>query len=144
MLATHGGRFGGYGFYLLDSKPVFTWNLLDIARIKFAAPEKLAPGKHKVVFEFTPDAAGPPIGRGGTGRLLVDGRVVDEQKMPKTVPFYLQWDDPFDIGHDTGSSVAPDDYKVPFAFTGKFDNVTYKLGESTLPKPPAQTAQVTE
>jgi len=141
VLATQGGRFGGWGFYLLDSKPVFTWNLLDITRVKFAAPEALPPGRHKVVFDFTPDATGAPVGRGGVGRLTVNGRVVSEQKMAQTVPFYLQWDDPFDIGQDTGSSVAPADYQVPFAFTGKFDTVTFRLGASTIPKaPPAVKA----
>ena len=29
MLATMGGRFGGYGLYLLKGKPVFLYNLLD-------------------------------------------------------------------------------------------------------------------
>jgi hypothetical protein len=28
MLVTDGGRFGGYGFYLLKGVPVFTWNLV--------------------------------------------------------------------------------------------------------------------
>ena len=28
MLITDGGHFGGFGFYLLKGKPVFTWNLL--------------------------------------------------------------------------------------------------------------------
>ena len=28
MLNTLGGRFGGYGLYLLKGKPVFTYNLL--------------------------------------------------------------------------------------------------------------------
>lgn len=135
VLATQGGRFGGWGFYLLDSKPVFTWNLLDITRVRFAGTEVLAPGKHNVVFSFVPDAAGPPIGRGGVGRLAVDGRMVSEQKMAQTVPFYLQWDDPFDVGQDTGSSVNDADYQVPFAFTGKLDNVTFKLGQSTMPQP---------
>jgi hypothetical protein len=28
-------RFGGYGLYLLKGKPVFTWNLLDLKRVKW-------------------------------------------------------------------------------------------------------------
>src|SRR5262249_7203556 len=32
MLITQGGRFGGYGFYLLKGKPVFTWNLVELER----------------------------------------------------------------------------------------------------------------
>ena len=32
MLATLGGRFGGYGLYVLKGKPVFTYNFLDLER----------------------------------------------------------------------------------------------------------------
>ena len=32
MIATMGGRFGGYGLYLLKGKPVFAYNLLDLER----------------------------------------------------------------------------------------------------------------
>ena len=34
MMLTSGGRFGGYGFYLLKGKPVFLWNLVDLKRIR--------------------------------------------------------------------------------------------------------------
>src|SRR5208282_2016151 len=30
MIATSGGRFAGWGFYLLKGKPVFCWNMLDL------------------------------------------------------------------------------------------------------------------
>jgi hypothetical protein len=33
MILTSGGRFAGYGFYLLKGKPVFLWNMLDLERI---------------------------------------------------------------------------------------------------------------
>ena len=33
MIVTQGGRFGGYGFYVLKGKPVFLWNLLDLKRV---------------------------------------------------------------------------------------------------------------
>ena len=45
MIVASGGRFGGYGFYLLDSKPVFLWNLLDLKRIKWEGPDALAPAE---------------------------------------------------------------------------------------------------
>src|SRR5262245_36537288 len=32
MIVTMGGRFGGYGLYLLEGKPVFVYNLLDLQR----------------------------------------------------------------------------------------------------------------
>ena len=34
MLVTQGGSFGGWGFYLLKGKPVFVYDLLDLARPK--------------------------------------------------------------------------------------------------------------
>ena len=46
MIVTQGGRFGGYGFYLLKGKPVFLWNLVDLKRIRWEGADALSPGKH--------------------------------------------------------------------------------------------------
>jgi hypothetical protein len=62
MLATLGGRFGGYGLYLLKGKPVFTYNLLDLERFRWEGQQPLPPGKHTIVFDFKYD--GPGFGRG--------------------------------------------------------------------------------
>ena len=35
MIVTEGGRFGGYGLYLLKGKPVFIYNLLDLERFRW-------------------------------------------------------------------------------------------------------------
>ena len=37
MILTSGGRFAGYGFYLLKGKPVFLWNLVEEEREKFVS-----------------------------------------------------------------------------------------------------------
>jgi hypothetical protein len=66
MLATLGGRFGGYGLYLLKGKPVFLYNFLDRERFRWEG-SALTPGKHTIVFDFTYD--GPGFGKGGTGSL---------------------------------------------------------------------------
>jgi hypothetical protein len=44
MLATMGGRFGGYGLYVLKGQPVFTYNLLDMARFRWEGATALTPG----------------------------------------------------------------------------------------------------
>jgi hypothetical protein len=44
MLVTDGGHFGGYGFYPLKGGPVFTWNLLQLALVKWKGNEALTPG----------------------------------------------------------------------------------------------------
>ena len=58
MIATSGGRFAGWGFYLLKGKPVFCWNMLDLERIKWEAPEALTPGRHIIEFDFKYDGLG--------------------------------------------------------------------------------------
>lgn len=37
MVVTLGGRFGGYGLYVLKGKPVFTYNFLDLERFRWQA-----------------------------------------------------------------------------------------------------------
>ena len=125
MIVTHGGRFAGYGFYLLKGKPVFVHNLCDFARFRWEGKEALAPGKHTVAFDFTYD--GPGLGKGGTGVLKVDGKEVANHKVPHTTPFVFQWDETFDVGSDTGTPVDDNDYQVPFKFTGKLHRLTVEL-----------------
>ena len=141
MLLTQGGRFGGWGFYLVKGKPVFTWNLLDLKRVRWEGPDALAPGKHTLVFDFKYDGVGAGtlafnnlsgIARGGTGVLKVDGKDVASQELERTIPFILQWDETFDIASDTGTGVDDRDYQVPFAFTGKIAKLNIKLDRPKL------------
>src|SRR6266496_1278577 len=103
MIVTLGGRFGGYGLYLLKGKPIFTYNLLDMERFRWEGGvggrvgadlfgRALAPGKHTLVFNFKYDGPGP--GKSGTG-------VVNS-------------------------------YQLPFKFTGTIDKLTFKLGPSQM------------
>jgi len=142
MLITQGGRFGGYGFYVLKNKPVFTWNLVDLKRVRWEGPA-LTPGKHTIEFDFKYDglgmgtlAFGSPsgIGQGGTGVLSIDGKAVDTQKMDHTLPLILQWDESLDIGSDTLTGVNDADYQPPFAFTGTLDKVTLSINRPQLTK----------
>ena len=141
MLLTSGGRFGGYGFYLLKGKPVFLWNLVDLKRIRWEGADAVPPGKHTIEFDFKYDGLGAAtlafnnmsgIGRSGTGVLKVDDKVVATQKMEHTLPLILQWDETFDIGSDTGTPVCDQDYQVPFKFTGKLNKLMLKLNRPTL------------
>jgi arylsulfatase A-like enzyme len=130
MIATLGGRFGGYGLYLLKGKPVFLYNLLALERFRWEGQDALTPGKHSIVFDFTYD--GPGAGKGGTGVLKVDGNEVARQQIPHTIPFLATIDETFDVGIDTRTSVDDGDYQVPFRFTGKIGKLTYKLGPDQL------------
>ncbi len=141
MIVTQGGRFGGYGFYLLKGKPVFVWNLVDLKRPRWEGADTLTPGKHTLEFAFKYDGLGmgtlafnnlSGIGRGGTGVLKVDGKEVATQQMDRTLPLILQWDENFDVGADTGTPVDDQDYQVPFKFTGTLDKLTLTIDRPQL------------
>ncbi len=141
MIVTEGGRFGGYGMYLLKGKPVFLWNLLDLKRVRWESNEALAPGKHTVEYDFKYDGLGfatlafndlSGIGRAGSGTLKVDGKAIATKTLERTVPMVLPWDETFDIGADTGTPVDDQDYQVPFKFTGKIDKLTVAVAAPVL------------
>ena len=140
MIVTLGGRFGGYGMFLLKGKPIFVYNLLDLKRYRWeggvgAAVDEdffgrpLQPGKHTLVFDFKYDGPGP--GKGGTGVFTVDGKELARQTIPHTIPLLMSIDETFDIGVDTRTPVD-ESYDVPFRFTGKIDKLTFKLGRVQL------------
>jgi arylsulfatase A-like enzyme len=141
MLITQGGRFGGYGFYVLKGKPVFLWNLVELRRVKWEGADALPPGKHVMEFEFKYAglgvgtlAFGSPVGvgQGGTGVLKVDGKEVATRKMARTIPFVLPWDESLDIGSDTCTGVNDADYKPPFKFTGTIKKITLTIDRPKL------------
>ena len=64
--------------------------------------------------------------------ILVDGKIVDQKTMPKTLPMILQWDESFDIGSDTLTGVNDADYTPPFALTAKLDKLTIRVDRPQL------------
>ena len=138
MIATFGGRFGGYALFLQKGKPVFVYNLLDLERFRWEGGvggivgedifgRALKPGKHTLVFDFKYD--GP--GKGGTGVLTVDGRELAKKTIAHTIPLIMSMDETLDIGMDTRTGVD-DSYELPFKFTGAINKVSYKLGPSQM------------
>jgi arylsulfatase A-like enzyme len=126
MIATTGGRWGGWGFYLLNGKPVFDYNMLILAQYRWEGTDALTPGKHTIVFEYTYD--GPGIAKGGSGELRVDNKVVATGKQKNSIAFLQVSDETFDVGIDTRTGVNDKDYQVPFAFNGKINKLTINLG----------------
>jgi arylsulfatase A-like enzyme len=130
MIVTQGGRWGGFGLYLLKGKPVFDYNMLIMAQFRWEGQQALTAGKHQIVFDFAYD--GPGIAKGGTGVLKVDGKEVATAKIPHTIAFLVVADETFDIGADSRTSVNDKDYQVPFRFNGKIDKLNFHLGPMQL------------
>ncbi len=129
MLLTQGGRFAGWGLYVLGSKPVFCYNLAAVERYCVTGKDALTPGKHNIELDFKYD--GPGLGKGGTATLLVDGKPAGEGKLARTLAFRMSLDETFDCGEDTGTPVS-EDYHVPFKFTGKIGKVGVRIGAAAL------------
>ncbi len=141
MIVTSGGRFAGYGFYLLDGKPTFTWNMLNLERIQWQGTDALTAGKHTLAFDFKYDGLGAGtlaygstsgLGQGGTGTLSVNGTVVDTKEMKNTIPTILQWDESFDVGSDTLTGVYDTDYTPPFPLTATLEKLTILVDRPQL------------
>jgi arylsulfatase A-like enzyme len=139
MIVTLGGRWGGYGLYLLKGKPVFNYNMLILAQYRWEGQQPLSVGKHTIVFDYTYE--GPGIAKGGSGVLKVDGKVVDSHKQPNSIAFLQVADETFDVGIDTRTGVNDKDYQVPFPFTGKIDKLTVHLGPSQLSRADQKKAE---
>ncbi len=129
MLLTQGGRFAGWGLWLLEGKPMFCYNLAGVETTCATGKAALTPGKHHVELDFQYD--GPGLGKGGTATLLVDGKPAGEAKLPRTLAFRMSLDETLDCGEDTGTAVT-EDYRVPFRFTGTIDRVAVRIGDAAL------------
>ena len=99
------------------------------------------PASTRVEFDFKYDGLGAGtlafnnlsgLGRSGTGTLKVDGKEVASQKMERTLPIIMQWDESFDIGSDTGTPVCDEDYQCPFPLTAKLNKLTIKIDRPQL------------
>jgi len=118
VLATIGGRFGGWVLMMQDSKPEFAYAFSNQAEHKYriASAQPIPPGQHVVRFVFKYDGG---FAKGATGTLFVDGKQVAEGRIERSIGVRFSLDETFDIGSDTGTPVV-EDYvdKMPFAFSG--------------------------
>jgi arylsulfatase len=129
MLITQGGRFAGWGLYVLGGKPIFCYNLAGVDRYYVTGKEKLTPGKHNLELDFKYE--GPGLGKGGTATLLVDGKPAGDGKLARTLAFRMSLDETLDCGEDTGTPIS-EDYHVPFKFTGKINKLTLTIDRPKL------------
>ncbi|MGH7305464.1 MAG: hypothetical protein ACRELZ_19435 [Candidatus Rokuibacteriota bacterium] len=133
VLATIGGRFGGWALLIQDSKPQFACAFSNQPEHKsrIVSDQPIPAGNHAVRFSFKYDGGG--IGKGATGTLFVDGKQVAQGQIPRTIPIRFSLDQTFDVGEDAGTPVV-EDYtdKMPFRFTGTLKKFVVILEPETL------------
>ena len=119
VLASMGGRYGGWVLMLQDSKPTFAYAYSNQPQHKYrvASDQPLAPGNHIIRVKF--DYEGGGLGKPATATLLVDEKQVAQGRVEHTVVTRFSLDETFDVGQDTGTPVLEEyESKMPFAFTG--------------------------
>jgi arylsulfatase len=123
VLAAIGGISSGWSLYVKDGKPTFYYNFFEVDHARIQSSENLPKGKSSVRVEFTPVEPGP--GKPAAVKLFINGRETGNGRVERTVPFRYSVE-PFDIGRDTVSPVS-NDYKAPFAFQGRIEQVTIEV-----------------
>jgi arylsulfatase A-like enzyme len=119
VLATVGGRYGGWALMVQDGKPLFAYAYSNQPQHKYrvGSDQPLGPGNHVIRVKFAYDGGG--IGKGATATLLVDEKQVAGGRIEHTVPVRFSLDETFDVGQDTGTPVLEEyESKMPFPFTG--------------------------
>lgn len=123
VLVAEGSASTGWSLYVnKDGVPVYTY-VFDNKRTTIGGSQRMQAGKGVIRFEFAYDGGGR--GKGGAGKLLVDGAAVGEARIDRTVPNTFSFNETFDVGTDTKSPVG--DYPRNYGFTGKIDKVAIDL-----------------
>ena len=139
MIATMGGRFGGYGLFVQKGKPVFVYNALDLERFRWEGGiggksartcwPSTQPASTRSCSTSNTTVPAPARAAPACSRSMA--RSWRRRPMPHTIPMLMAIDETFDIGSDTRTGVD-DGYELPFRFTGKIDKLTFKLGPSQM------------
>ncbi len=131
MILAQGGRFAGWSLYMKNGKLKYCYNWFNKQRYTIESPNRVPAGQATLRFEFVYDGGG--VGKGGTGRLYVNGEKVAEGRIESTVPFVFSADETEDVGEDLATPVTEDYKEGDNKFTGTIERVTI-----AVTPPPAQ------
>jgi arylsulfatase len=121
VIIAQAGRFGGWSLFMKDGKVFHEYNFFGLERTKIGSTKALTAGKHTIKYEFIIDA--PQPGSGGKCILSIDGEVVGEGEIPRTVPFAYSGDEGVDVGRDNETNVSSEYKEGDNKFTGKIHRV---------------------
>lgn len=126
-LVSLGSKFGGWGFYLKDGRPVAlmaaSQQAGDQSRVEAAQP--LPPGKALLVYDFRYDG-----GMNGGGEMVIsaNGREIGRGRIARTISKLPELTDTLDIGFDASTPVT-DDYAGDGRFPGAISKVEIAVGK---------------
>ena len=116
---------GGWSLYVKNGKPKYAYNWLAREHYVIEGGEQAARRQGQLVYDFDYDGGG--LHKGGTGKLIVDGKKVAEGRIGKTMgALYSLAAETADVGMDTFSPVTDDYDPWDNAFTGTIKTVKIK------------------
>ncbi len=121
VIVACGGFTGGYSMFIQNGKLVYNYNFLDGVHYTMYSPV-LPKGKTDLMVKYIDNGK-----FAGHAELYVNGEKVDTVDMPKTHISTFSLSEPFDVGIDNGTPVAPQLYKDAYPFTGEIDRVIFNL-----------------
>jgi arylsulfatase len=137
MIVTEGGRFGGYGLFLLKGKPVFVYNLLDLKRTAVGGRRR----RTRLAGRFAQTGQAHDRirlhlrrtrHRQGRNRRAESGRARPRHREARAHdPVPAASGRELRRGVDSRTPVDKS-YQIPFRFTGTINRVTFKLGPTQL------------
>ena len=133
VLLAMGNTLGGWSFHVHRSCLRYVHNYLGKERHAVTSDERVPSGEHELTFSFTTTGD-----LRGTGRLLIDGRLVGEAEIPHITPVrYSITGGGITCGWEQGPPVG-EGYDAPFAFTGTLRRVVVDVGGNPYRDPQAE------
>ncbi len=117
VLIAQAGRFGGWSIYMKGGRAHHVYNFGGLQRYTVSSTEPLSAGRHTIRYEFAAET--PKPGTGGTSKLFVDGALVGEVRVERTMPFAFSGDEGVDVGLDQETPVTEDYAQNNNRFNGR-------------------------
>jgi arylsulfatase len=136
-LVALGSALGGWSLHLIDGRLRYVHNLYGKEKHVVEAGDVLSPGLHTLRFSFEKDD-----GRGGTGKLLIDGAVVAEGPIARFTPSGFNGVGVgLTCGYEWGPAVG-DGYSAPFTFNGSIIEAVVEVTGPVVRDPLAELAAI--
>jgi arylsulfatase len=119
VIIAQAGRFGGWSLYMKDGRLRHVHNFAGLDHFTASSKDPVTPGRHVVRYEFVsnPPSAGV-ASTAGVSRLYVDGVLVGEAPVGRTMPYAYSTDEGVDVGRDRETPVCGDYRQGDNAFNG--------------------------
>ncbi|WKN60854.1 arylsulfatase [Rhodococcus opacus] len=136
-LVNLGGRYGGYGLFLMNRHLVYAYNMVGESRYVVTSDVEVPDGDVCLTMTFTIDSPDP--GSGGEVELRADDVLIGTGRIERTVPYHFALETMFNIGESFGTPVI-ETYQAPFHFTEQLHEVVIEV----LSKSPDTSREVSD